>query len=80
MKVHQFMVCFGSFRDIQDFVALASGQSVTLSVGGDRFQVNATSFMGMFALNCRKPQRVTVDCSEEELEQLLATFDRFLVK
>lgn len=80
MNVREFMVQFRSFRDIQDFVALASKQTVKLHVGGDRFQVNATSFMGMFALNCRSCQRVSVDCSEEELNQLLITFDRFLVK
>lgn len=80
MKVREFMVHFGSFRDIQDFVALASKQSVKLCVGGDRFQVNATSFMGMFALNCRRPLKVTVSCTDEELETLLVTFDRFLVK
>ena len=77
--MREFMVRFGSFRDIQDFVALASSQSVELCVGGDRFQVNATSFMGMFALNCRRPLKVSVQCSEEELAQLLTTFDRFLV-
>jgi len=78
--VREFMVQFRSFRDVQEFVALASKQSVMLYVGGDRFQVNATSFMGMFALNCRKAQRVSADCSEEELKALLDTFDRFLVK
>ena len=78
--MHQFYVQFRSFRDVQDFVSLASKQSRKLLVGGDWFQVNATSFMGMFALNCRKPQRVTVNCSEEELEALLDIFDRFLVK
>ena len=74
------MVQFRSFRDIQDFAALASRQTVKLTVGGDRFQVNATSFMGMLALNCRTAQKVTVDCSDEEYEALMASFDRFLVK
>ena len=74
------MVRFVSFRDIQDFVSLASRQPVKLYVGSDRFQVNATSFMGLFALNCRKPQRVCVDCSEEELDALKTTFARFLVE
>jgi hypothetical protein len=49
-------------------------------VGSDHFQVNATSFMGIFTLNCRRPLPVTVNCSEEELNALLETFDRFLVK
>ena len=77
--MHEFNVRFHSLRDVQDFVALASSQKLRLIIGSDRFQVNATSFMGIFALNCRKPQRVTVNCTEEEFQQLLNTFDRFLV-
>ena len=77
--MHQFYVQFRSLRDVQDFVALASKQKLRLIVGSDRFQVNATSFMGIFALNCRKPQKVTVDCTEEELAQLKNTFEPFLV-
>ena len=80
MNVREFTVMFRSLRDIQDFVALSSNQSLVLHVGNERFHVNATSFMGMFALNCRNPLKVSVDCSEEELAQLLATFERFLVK
>ena len=78
--MREFVVQFRSLRDIQDFVALASAQTVKLHVGSDRFQVNATSFMGMFALNCRKPLKVTVDCTEEAFAELMNTFDRFLVK
>lgn len=78
--MREFYVQFRSLQDIQDFVALASKQSVRLCVGGDRFQVNATSFMSMFALNCRDPLKVSVDCPEEEFSALLNTFDRFLVK
>ena len=77
-SVQEFMVRFHSFRDIQDFVSLASAQPHNLIVGSDRFQVNATSFMGMFALNCRKPQKVCVNCTEEELQLLLTVFHRFL--
>ena len=76
--MHQFYVQFRCLRDVQDFVSLASREKHRLIVGNDRFQVNATSFMGLFALNCRKPQRVTVSCSEEELQQLLVTFGKFL--
>ena len=78
MKVREFMVQFRSVRDIQEFVTLASRQTQKLYVGSDRYQVNATSFMGMFALNCRKPLKVTVDCSEAELDALKLTFEKFL--
>ena len=76
--MHEFYVQFLSLRDVQDFVSLASKQKHRLTVGNDRFQVNATSFMGIFALNCRKPQKVTVECSQEEFETLKVTFERFL--
>jgi hypothetical protein len=32
------------------------------------------------ALNCRKPLKVSVDCSEEEFSQLLITFQQFLAE
>ena len=76
--MQEFYVQFRSLRDVMDFVTLASKQKHRLIVGSDRFQVNATSFMGLFTLNCRKPQKVSVECSEEELQQLTSTFERFL--
>ena len=76
--MQEFYVQFRSLQDVQDFVTLASKQKHRLIVGSDRFQVNATSFMGLFTLNCRKPQKVSVECSEEELQQLTSTFERFL--
>ena len=76
--MREFYVKFRSLRDVMDFVALAAKQKFRLIVGSDRFQVNATSFMGIFALNCRNRLRVTVECTEEELTQLLTTFERFL--
>ncbi len=78
--MHQFYVQFHSLRDVMDFVSLASRQKLRLIVGGDRFQVNATSFMSIFALNCRSRQRVTVSCTEEELQNLLVIFERFLAE
>ena len=76
--MQEFRVRFRSFRDVQDFVALASRQDFRLLVGSDRFQVNATSFMGMFALNCRKPLRVCADCSQEVFEAFLEQAKPFL--
>ena len=77
--MHQFYVRFTSLQDVQDFVNYASRESQRITVGNSHFQVNATSFMGLLALNCRKPQKVTVDCTEEELAQLKTTFEPFLV-
>ena len=76
--MREFYVQFHSLRDVLDFVNLASRQKHRLIVSSDRFQVNATSFMGIFALNCRNRQKVSVDCTEEELAQLMVVFERFL--
>ena len=77
--MQEFYVQFRSLRDVLDFVTVSSKQSHRLTVGNDRFQVNATSFMGIFTLNFRKPQRVTVSCTEEDFHRLLQDFAKFLV-
>jgi len=76
--VWEFMVRFYSFRDIQDFVALCSRQPFAITVGNERYQVNATSLMGMFSLNCRKSQKVMATCTEEEFIQFRREAERFL--
>ena len=78
--MHEFIVRFRSLKDVQEFVSLASKQTQRLSVGNERCMVNATSFFGILALNCRNPLKVTVECSDEEFDALLPVFDRFLVK
>lgn len=76
--VQEFIVRFRSLRDIQEFVGLCSRQSFPVQVGGERYRVNATSFMGMFSLNCKKPLKVMVDCTEEEFQGFLRQVQRFL--
>lgn len=76
--VKEFQVRFRGLRDVQDFVSFASTLPFKLLVGNDRFQVHATSFMGLFALNCRMAQKVMVDCTDEEFAQLLQQAARFL--
>lgn len=74
----EFHVRFRSLKEVQDFVSFASTLPYKLLVGNDRFQVHATSFMALIALNCRKSQRVVVECSDEEFEALLQQAERFL--
>ena len=76
--MQEFMVRFRCVRDIQEFVLLASGLEHKLMVGNDKFQVNATSYIGVFSLNCRRPLKVTVQCSADELSALKTTFAKFL--
>ena len=69
---------FYSSQDIQDFVAWATRQPFTLSVGNDSYQVNGSSFMGMFTLDHSRDLTVKVSCTEEEFHRLLQEADRFL--
>lgn len=80
MKVQEFNIRFYSFRDVQEFVAMATEQAFPIVVGSDSYQVNGTSFMGMFSLDYSKPLRVRVRCTEEEFEGFRHRLERFLVK
>lgn len=76
--MHEFTVRFRSAREIQEFTAIAGQQNFPIRVGTERFQVNASSFMGIFALNCRKPLRVCAQCTQEEFEAFLTKIQPFL--
>ena len=78
--VREFHIRFFSFRDVQNFVALATEQPFLITVGNERFQVNATSFMGMFSLDYSKPLKLRVTCTDSECQDFLQKADRFLVK
>ncbi len=57
-------------------MALAMVQPFTVLVGNDRQQVNGKSFIGMFSLDCRRPLRVSVKCSEEEFGRFRQETDK----
>ena len=64
--MRQFDIVVRTFRQVQDFVALAMVQPFEVLVGNDKQQVNGKSFMGMFTLDHGRPLQVSVRCSEEE--------------
>ena len=78
--MQQFHVRFHSSRDVQDFIAWATLQPFTLTVGNDHYHVNGSSFMGMFTLDHGRPLTVSVSCSDDEFSRLLQEADRFLQK
>ena len=78
--MREITVQFRSFRDVREFAALAGKQAFPITVGTERYQVNAVSVLGMFTLNCRKPLNASFECSDEEYEDFLREADAFLVK
>ena len=74
----QFDIVLHSFKEVQEFVEIATVQPFRVLVGNDRTRVNAKSFMGMFSLDYDLPVQVRADCTEEECRQFMAKAARFL--
>ncbi len=77
--MREFKIRFRSFRDVQEFVNLASAQDFSITVGNDSYHVSATSFMGMFSLDYSGDLKVTVNCTDEQWERFSRETERFLV-
>lgn len=78
--MREFHVRFWTSQDVQDFIAWATVQPYTITVGNDTYHVNGSSFMGMFTLDHSQKLTVKVSCTEEEFHRLLQEAQRFLVK
>ena len=76
--MHQFHVRFRTSQDVQDFIAWASTQPYTITVGNAYYRVNGSSFMGMFTLDHSRPLKVSVSCTEAEFHRLLLEAEPFL--
>ena len=76
--MREFKVRFRTSLDVQDFISWATVQPYTITVGNDSYQVNGSSFMGMFTLDHSRDLTVKVSCTEEEFHRLLQEADRFL--
>ena len=74
--MRQFHICIRSFRQVEEFVALAMVQPFSVLVGNEHQQVNGKSFIGMFSLDCRRPLCVSVKCTEEEFGRFRKETDK----
>ena len=69
--MRQFDIVVTTFRQVQDFVALAMVQPFEVLVGNEKQQVSGKSFMGMFTLDHSRPLRVSVSCTAAEYDRLV---------
>ena len=76
--MHRFSITIESFRQIRDFVALASVQPFDVIVENEKQQLNGKSFIGMFSLDLKRPLFVRVNCSQEELVRFQQAAAQFL--
>ena len=68
-QMHEFNICLRSFRQVQDFVELATVQPFEVWVGNDSQRVNGKSFMGVFSLVSRNDLRVSASCDKNQFDK-----------
>lgn len=61
----EFEINICSFRQVQDFVALACEQSFDIRVGNERQHINGKDLMGMFSLDFSRPLLVRIGKDDE---------------
>lgn len=64
--MHGFDIILRSFRQVQDFVRLATNQPFEVTVGNENQHISGKDFMGMFSLDYSRPVTVRMRCTEEE--------------
>lgn len=78
--MQEFHISIHSFRDVQEFVSLATVQPFPVLVGNDAQQVNGKSFIGMVSLDYSRPLWVQADCDSNALESFQQTVCKFLTE
>ena len=78
--MREIKVQFQSFRDVREFSQLAARQPFQITVGTEKYRVNATSVLGIFTLNCRRPLTASFTCSEDDFLRFTGEAEKYLVK
>lgn len=76
----EFWIRLNSMDDVEEFVALATSRAFPICVRDEQHKIRGGSFMEMFCLDFSRPLRVVAQCSDEELSELCADAQKFLVK
>ena len=76
----EFWIRLNSMDDVEEFVALATSRAFPICVRDEQHKIRGGSFMEMFCLDFSQPLRVVAQCSDEELAELCADAQKFLVE
>ena len=77
--MQEFRIAIRSFKEVQEFISMATVQPYRITVGNDLQQVNAKSFIGMVSLDYTRPLTVSCECGAEECICFRQQASRFLV-
>ena len=75
--MQEFRINIRSFREVQEFISLATVQPFRILVGNESQQVNAKSFIGMVSLDYTRPLTVLCECDREGCLQFQQQASRF---
>lgn len=76
----EFSIHIRSFREIQEFVSIATVQPFKVMAGNERQLVNAKSFIGMVSLDCSRPLQVLCEGDSDGVRNFMQQACRFLAK
>lgn len=78
-NTREFMIHLGSVRDVEDFVRISTAQPYPVFLDDGCHRVNGKSFMEMFCLVLTRPLRVTLQCSDQQLNDFSSLTARFQI-
>ena len=77
--MQEFRITIRSFKEVQEFISMATVQPFKILVGNEFQQVNAKSFIGMVSLDYSRPLTVLCECTGEDCLRFRQQASRFLV-
>ena len=73
-----FNVKINSIGDVKNFVNIVSKYDFDIDLISDRYVVDAKSIMGIFSLDLLNP--ITMTVMADNADEIIAKFDKFIVK
>lgn len=73
-------IALHSFKEVQEFITLATVQPFAILVGNDAQQVNGKSFIGMVSLDYSRPVQVQADCDCQAWQSFRSVVNKFLAE
>lgn len=78
--MQEFHIALRSFKDVQEFISMATVQPFAVLVGNDVQQVNGKSFIGMVSLDFTRPLRVQAECDGQTWQKFRNIVKKFLAE
>ena len=73
-------IALHSFKEVQEFITLATVQPFAILVGNDAQQVNGKNFIGMVSLDYSRPVQVQADCDCQAWQSFRSVVNKFLAE